>query len=38
MNLTRAQAIEILTLWKAGAAHYPLAVITMALYATGDIE
>lgn len=36
--MTRAQAIEILTLWKAGAAIYPPATITMALYATGDIE
>ena len=36
--MTRAQAIEILTLWKAGANHYPVAIITQALYATGDIE
>lgn len=36
--MTRAQAIEILTLWKAGAKWYPVAVITQALYATGDID
>ena len=36
--MTRAQAIEILTLWKSGAHVYPLNVITQALYATGDIE
>ena len=36
--MTRSQAIEILTLWKNGAAHYPLAIITQALYATGDID
>lgn len=36
--MTRAQAIEILTLWKAGAKLYPLTTITEALYATGDIE
>lgn len=36
--MTRYQANEILTLWKAGAQHYPQAVITQALYATGDID
>lgn len=36
--MTRAQANEILTLWKTGAQHYPTATITMALYMTGDID
>jgi hypothetical protein len=36
--MTRYQAHEILTLWKSGAKWYPLAVITEALYMTGDIE
>ena len=36
--MTRHQAIEILTLWKAGANLYPAHIITQALYATGDIE
>ncbi len=36
--MTRAQANEILTLWKSGAKHYPQAVINEALYMTGDIE
>ena len=36
--MTRAQANEILDLWRAGAAHYPAATITLALYVTGDIE
>lgn len=36
--MTRAQANEILTLWKLGAQHYPQAVITQCLYLTGDIE
>lgn len=36
--MTRAQAIEILTLWKVGAKNYPPHIITEALYATGDIE
>ena len=35
--MTPAQAHEILDLWKSGAKHYPAAVITDALYATGDI-
>jgi hypothetical protein len=35
--MTRHQANEILDLWKAGAAHYPQAIITLALYMTGDI-
>lgn len=36
--MTRAQAIEILTLWKNGAEHYPAATITLALYLTGDLD
>jgi len=36
--MTRAQANEVLTLWKAGAQHYPSSVITLALYLTGDIQ
>lgn len=36
--MTRAQANEILDLWKLGAKHYPPAIITEALYATGDLE
>lgn len=36
--MTRAQAVEILTLWKAGANLYPAHVITQALYAAGDID
>ncbi len=36
--MTRYQAHEILTAWKAGSQHFPLAVITAALIATGDIE
>ena len=35
--MTPAQANEILDHWKAGAKHYPSAVITAALMATGDI-
>lgn len=37
ITMTRYQANEILDLWKAGAAHYPQATITLALYMTGDI-
>jgi hypothetical protein len=36
--MTFAQAIEILTLWKAGAKHYTQATINQALYATGDLD
>ena len=36
--MTRHQAHEILTAWKAGAASYPPSVITAALIATGDID
>lgn len=36
--MTKAQANEILTLWKSGAKHFPVSMITEALYATGDIE
>lgn len=36
--MTRHQANEILTMWREGAAHYPAAVITMALVVTGDID
>ena len=36
--MTRAQANEILTLWRNGAAHYSAATITLALYMTGDLE
>ena len=36
-GMTRAKANEILDLWKAGAAGYPRAVISMALYVTGDL-
>jgi hypothetical protein len=34
--MTRAKANEILTLWKNGM-DYPIHIITMALYVTGDI-
>ncbi len=37
-TLTRAQANEILNLWRAGAAHYPAQTINLALWVTGDIE
>jgi len=37
-QMSRAVANEILALWKVGAAHYPAAVISMALYVTGDLE
>lgn len=37
-TMTRAQANELLFLWKVGAAWYPPAVINMALYVTGDLE
>ena len=36
--MTLTQAHEILTLWREGAAHYPLAVINRALYVTGDLD
>ena len=36
--MTRAQANEVLTLWKNGAQLYPQHVITLALYLTGDIQ
>lgn len=36
--MNKTQAHEILTLWRAGAAHYPLAVINRALYVTGDLD
>ena len=36
--MTRAQANEILNLWKLGAQLYPQHTINMALYITGDIE
>lgn len=35
--MTRAQANEILTLWKHGAL-YPVATINLALYVTGDLD
>ena len=35
--MTPTQANEILDLWKSGAKHFPNAVITAALYATGDL-
>lgn len=38
IHMTRAQANEILCLWKAGAAHFTQQEITMALYITGDLE
>lgn len=38
MNMSRARANEILSLWKAGAEHFPQAVILFALYVTGDLE
>lgn len=36
--MTLTQAHEILTLWREGAAHYPLSVINHALYVTGDLD
>jgi hypothetical protein len=36
--MTRYQAHEILTAWKAGSQHFPFAVITAALIATGDLD
>lgn len=36
--MTRAQANEILHLWKIGAQWYPPKVIQMALYLTGDLD
>jgi len=36
--MTRAQANEILFLWKCGVTHYPESVISMALYVTGDLD
>jgi len=36
--MTRAQANEILYLWKVGAHDYPADVISMALYVTGDMD
>lgn len=36
--MTRAQANEILHLWKLGAEDFPQEMITMALYLTGDLE
>lgn len=35
--MTISQAHEILDAWRSGAQHYPDAVITAALIATGDI-
>lgn len=35
---TRAQANEILFLWKVGAEIYPPHVIAMCLYLTGDLD
>lgn len=37
-QMTRAQANEILYLWKVGAELFPPHVINMALYLTGDLE
>ncbi|HQY94576.1 hypothetical protein [Caldilinea sp.] len=36
--MTKAQAHEILSLWKAGAVTYPARTITLALYLTGDLD
>ena len=36
--MTRAQAHEILNLWRAGGQIYPAETITRALCATGDID
>jgi hypothetical protein len=35
---TRAQANEILSLWKSGAKLYPPHTITLALYVCGDLD
>jgi hypothetical protein len=35
---TRAQANEILSLWKSGAKLYPPHTIALCLYVTGDLE
>ena len=37
-TMTRAQANEILYLWKVGAEVFPIHVINMALYVTGDLD
>lgn len=37
-HMSRAQANEILCLWKAGAELFPIHVINMALYVTGDLD
>lgn len=34
---TRAQANEILTMWKQGAKDFPPHIITICLFLTGDI-
>ena len=36
--MTRARAIEILTLWKSGAMFYTPQTINQALHATGDLN
>ena len=35
--MTKAQAHEILNLWRAGLATYPARTITLALHVTGDL-
>lgn len=37
-TMTRAQANEILYLWKVGAEFFPAHVINKALYLTGDLD
>lgn len=36
--MSRDRANEILTLWKLGIEWFPIHVIKMALYVTGDLE
>jgi uncharacterized membrane protein len=38
VQMTREKANEILRLWKYNLGDYPLRVIRMALYVTGDLE
>lgn len=36
--MTRAEANEILSLWKSGAKSFPWHTITFALWVTGDLD